>query len=130
MKKRIIQIFGGVLVALVLIQPIGCKKEVPSREPSVDFSVVSGTSDEAVATLNSQRESIVKQVLERHNLNADDVTVAFGNPSGLGITVEHRGGKKVKLEIPPAKTGVELVTNFDHTLDRAVRRAAGIEEKK
>ncbi len=107
------------------------KEEAVKAEPEAptEFAVVDGASPEAIAELNAKKDEIVSQVLTRHELDPEKVDVRIGAPSGLGVTVEIEGKKKVKLKVPASKFPAELVTNFDHTLDRAVRRAAGLDEK-
>lgn len=124
------------LVLAMTITMVACDKNTDdakeakaSEQTPAEFTVVEGTNEEGINELNASSDQVVKQVLKRHDLDPAKVQVRPGEPPGLGFTVSVEGGKKVKLKVPPSKFPAELVTNFDHTLDRAVRRAAGLDEK-
>lgn len=114
---------------MLLAFTLACDRQADSPAEQTRFTLVDGTSAEAVERLNEEHPTIVSQVLERHSMDANAVNVKVGHPSGLGIEVSVEGKKTVRLKVPPASNPAEQITNFDHTLDRALRRAAEIEDK-
>lgn len=120
---------GGVVFSLGCEQPppappATAAQTVPAPAPLPEsvFSVVPETEDKAVAELNRQREAIIAQVLERRGLTASDVKIRLGEPGQTGLEFEVTlGGRVETRSIPVSTYGAELVTNFDHTLDSALK---------
>ena len=75
----------------------------------------------AIAGLNKEAEGVVSQVLKRRDLEGK-ANVELGAGAGLSVKVTV-DGQEVTRQVPPSAFPAELVSNFDHTLDRALQDA-------
>lgn len=108
-------------------KPAEATPNEPLSEPPApsyaSFRTVGSVDAKAVEELNAARTGIVNQVLQRRG-PVPDLQIELGVPNGLDVTVTV-GDKKITHSVPPSTFGAELISNFDHTLDRTIQEAQG-----
>lgn len=110
------------LACLVLV--VGCdqtKKPAPEASPIPTAEAPKASTPEVVGLveLRETQTQIIEQVLTRHGISSDAVQIRLDDALNLDVTGPT--GTKCSRKVPGAFVPAELVTNFDHTLDRCLR---------
>lgn len=108
---------------------VGCEQPPappePTRAPASDVTAAQtvGTPTAApfVAELRKELPGVIDQVAQRHNLPAAELEVKLTDDLQLSVTLE---GRSCTRKVPEGVVAPELVTNFDHSLDRCVAELA------